>query len=100
MYQNYKVVYFFCCSFVKKIYTLLFYFVYFFFFSNHVMGSLAPGALEAVVSINWDGDIKLNCYRGELLNFHFGIGVRPKRPNRGACEWTIGEFGLLVNWIS
>ena len=33
------------------------------------MGSLAPGALEAVVSINWDGDIKLNCYGGSYLTF-------------------------------
>ena len=36
---------------------------------------------------------------GEALNFHLGIGVRPERPNRGACEWTTAEFGTLVNWI-
>ena len=41
--------------------------------------------------------------RGRALNFHFGIGVQPERPNRGnrgANEWTTAEFGTLVNWIS
>ena len=32
------------------------------------------------------------------LNFHFGIGVWPERPNRGACEQTTAQFGTLVNW--
>ena len=34
---------------------------------------------------------------GGRLNFYFGIGVRPKGPNRGACEQTAAEFGTLAN---
>ena len=37
---------------------------------------------------------------GGALNFHFGIWVRPKGPNWGACERITTEFGTLVNWVS
>ena len=30
---------------------------------------------------------------GGALNLQFGIGVRPKGPNRGACERTTADFG-------
>ena len=33
----------------------------------------------------------------EALNFHFGISLRPKGPNSGACERTTAEFGTQVN---
>ena len=31
------------------------------------------------------------------LNFHLGIGVQPKGPNKGARELTTAEFGTLEN---
>ena len=34
---------------------------------------------------------------GGALNFHFGIGVQPERPNRGACEQTTVKFGILAS---
>ena len=54
-------------------------------------------SLKIIPVLNYDPHLPL--FPREALNFHFGIGVWPEGPNRGACERTTAKFGTLLNWI-